>query len=669
MQQRCFIEAIAVFVLPVLAVGQAEAENITFPPDAGVVNVVTRYGADPVDNGNDDTPALLRAIRENLNKHKILYFPNGVYNVRQTLWWRDTSAAPASGTPGFGGWGRFLSFQGQSQNGVVLKLRDRTFVDPARPQAVIMTASGDDFNQYDNTDGRGNQAFGNYLQNLTVDVGANNPGAIGIDYQVSNYGALRNVTIRSGDPAKQGHTGLSMTRRDNGPGLIQNVRIEGFDTGIRTKGEVYSLVLENVALAGQNTVGVDNDAMPLSIRALASTNAVPVLRSRNSAHVVLLDSHFAGTNGASVVAAVDNANNASRMLVRNLVTSSYARAIRSRGVDVSGAHINEWVSDGPNGVHRLFTSPPRTLNLPVRETPSYRDENLGNWRSVGVPSGSDDTAAIQNALNSGAPTVYFPGGTYRIRDTLTVPTTIKHLVGLSSRIEKTMTHLFTDGRPFFRFADRTGADTTFVEGFRFNAAPGVFAGHASARTLVLRDIGGFGGDGFRGQAGAGALFLENVAATGRLESGQTVWARQLNPEGGGTKLHNNGAILWILGLKTEGGGTAIETRDGGKTEVLGGQLYPAGAPPAETAAFVSHESGLSVSFAGTSYAANNFYPFIVRETRNGVTRELPRAQVPRRTFNGANVNLYAGYAPPRRPSPSATSKSDATKKNRQPKKG
>jgi len=54
---------------------------------------------------------------------------------------------------------------------------------------------------------------------------------------------------------------------------------------------------------------------------------------------------------------------------------------------------------------------------------------------------------------------------------------------------------------------------------------------------------------------------------------QRLWARQLNIENQGTHLANEASDVWILGYKTERGGTLLETRAGGRSEVLGGFSY------------------------------------------------------------------------------------------------
>ena len=128
---------------------------------------------------------IIRAIAEHDGRNYTLYFPNGVYLVSRQLAWKDET----------GGWGAYLSFQGQSQSGTIIRLVDRApgFADPSHPKAVIYTASQVG-HAPDNPGGIGNEAYLNNINDLTLDSGTGNPGAIGIYYLGSNRSQLSNVT-------------------------------------------------------------------------------------------------------------------------------------------------------------------------------------------------------------------------------------------------------------------------------------------------------------------------------------------------------------------------------------------------------------------------------------------------------------------------------------------
>jgi len=194
-------------VLAGLVIGSASAASareVVYPPQMFEENRiidVTRppYNADP--SGQEDaTKAIQLAISQNVGRQTgsldampmILYFPNGTYRISDTLKWQDEN----------GRWRAMLVLQGQSQDGVVIRLADEAadFQEPAEPKPMILTA--------DRAKLEGSDAFHNFVFDLTIDVGVGNPGAVGLDYLANNLAAVRNVTIRSSDPAGAGAIGL-----------------------------------------------------------------------------------------------------------------------------------------------------------------------------------------------------------------------------------------------------------------------------------------------------------------------------------------------------------------------------------------------------------------------------------------------------------------------------
>jgi hypothetical protein len=141
---------------------------------------------------------------------------------------------------------------------------------------------------------------------------------------------------------------------------------------------------------------------------------------------------------------------------------------------------------------------------------------------------------------------------------------------------------------------------------------------ASAGALFLQDVGLLDDSGgYENRAGAGQLFLEDVAGGPWNFSNQRVWARQLDPEDPvGPKISNAGGDLWILGLKTERPTTVLRTTDGGSSEVFGGFVYPVESVAAGTPAFVSIDSRVSLNYL----AQMSPNAIQVSETRDGVTR-------------------------------------------------
>lgn len=608
------------------------AVDTVVPADA-VVNVKTRFGAKG-DGATDDTAAIQAAISAGVgfgDPDKVLYFPAGTYLVSRPLEWRR-----ADGT-----WSTWLTLLGQNRDRTVIKLKDAAagFGDPNQPRAVIVTGS----QNANAADGSGNQAFHNFIFDLTVDVGASNPGANGIDYLANNRGAIRNVVVRA--PAGSGNTGISMTRRWPGPCLLQDVRVTGFSRGVHLSRWQYGATLENLRLTGQRTVGIDNGPNVLSIRGLLSQNTVPAVRngvgpSRDSA-VTLLDSHLlGGTPGTSAV------ENEGTIHVRRVTTQGYGSAVRDRGVTRVLSPQESWSSPEPIRRHGSTGAP---LDLPVVEAPALPVVPASSWESVArhgarPDDGQDDSAGIQAALDSGKPIVHLRPGWYLVKSTLRVPPTVRAVVGFDASIDATW-GAFAGASTAAVFS-ATGTTTTplLFDQIVFKASPEVVdVERLGDRPIALRHVH-IGGRPFRGTPGQ--IFLTDVEG-GRgwhFEKGHQVWARQFNVEQRGTKVRNEGGTFWVLGLKSESPGTIIATTDGGRTEVLGALLYPTSAQSTSVPAFVGTDSTQSLSFTVSAGDASHRYMPLVSSVRDGVIESVTPEQARRSGTWGSAVGLYTDVA-------------------------
>ena len=596
-----------------------------YPANAGLLNIRdAKYGAKG-DGRTDDTQAIQKALTEGLGTHRIVYVPNGVYLVSDTLKWQD----PAHAGNNVEGWGSFLQLQGQSRTETIFRLKDSApgFGDDRAPRAVIQTGSSGSDGHKTYTQGEGNEAFENHLRDFTVDIGKANAGAVGIDYQVSNCGAMRRITLRSGDGS--GYCGINLTRRDNGPGLLKDVRVEGFRFGIRTSQEIAHFTLEDVELKGQTEAGIWVRDSILAARHIYSQNDVPAIQLAGNSLFALFDSNLRGTGNAAILCA----DAAPTLYVRNLVTSGYHSSVRLRG-ETQSPLLAEWSSELPQGDGRGRLS----LSLPIKDTPEWSDPNPTHWADAGAPSGGDDTLAVQAALDAGRKTVYFHAGTYHLRRTLTVPSGVNRIQGLGTSLD--VPEALPDGGPLFRFVGGRARDFTVVDRCTMGGKPGVLFDHVDARTLILRDILLFAAPVYRSHLGSGPLFLEDIAGAGYdIAPGTQVWARQWNAEGAITpKFVNDGGTVWALGLKTEGSDPIVENKNGGRTEVWAGFAYTFGVAH-DTPAIINTDAALAFQMTGMTYmGANGYYNLLVRDTRNGHLTEVRRGAETSR--GGLTLPLY-----------------------------
>jgi len=121
------------FVLVLGMAAMAMAESIVFPPDAGVKNVKD-YGAKG-DGVTDDTAAIQKAIDEMKGIPDTLCFPDGIYLISGSLGIFNDKAHSRD---------RFLTYQGQSEAGTIIRLKDNClgFGDPAKPKVVFSVYEG-----------------------------------------------------------------------------------------------------------------------------------------------------------------------------------------------------------------------------------------------------------------------------------------------------------------------------------------------------------------------------------------------------------------------------------------------------------------------------------------------------------------------------------------------
>ncbi|MBL8820306.1 MAG: hypothetical protein JNL58_30055, partial [Planctomyces sp.] len=234
--------------------------NISYPESAYVVNVQKSPYFAKGDGVTDDTEAIQRALLDMMGQHKMLYFPNGVYLISRTLEWSKRNS------DGKDAWGKnFL--QGQNPEKTIIRLKDATFTDSNHP-ASMMWCGG--FGSAD--------WFHNYIQDMTFDVGNENPGAIALQFYSNNSGAVRNCRFLSSTGV--GRVGLDLGHRDmNGPLLVRNCEVVGFERGISTARAVNGQTFEHISLRNQTQFGLDNEGQTISIRGLLSENSVPAVRS------------------------------------------------------------------------------------------------------------------------------------------------------------------------------------------------------------------------------------------------------------------------------------------------------------------------------------------------------------------------------------------------------
>ena len=281
---------------------------------------------------------------------------------------------------------------GESRDETVIRLKDgASGFGPGAEKPVL---------SYHLTKRGSNVNYGNMLENLTIDVGQNNPGAVGVKWSSSNYGAIRDVTVRGA-----GQIGVNMPVA-NACGYLRNLSIEGCETGLRLR-------------AGHE-----------------STLAVEYVKVRDADTGIRVGG---GTCGGDLM-------NLRRVEFENVKTNL---------VVLKGTGARVVVRDC------VFAADSRPALVPAEEAPAMqwpKREEIATPEEFGAVGDGlhDDTAALQRAMDSGRKFFCLTRPMYAVEGTVVVPSTVTLIDGLYAAVvrhrtgrEEAMFRLEGDASPRF----------------------------------------------------------------------------------------------------------------------------------------------------------------------------------------------------------------------------
>jgi hypothetical protein len=651
-------------ILAIALGGQGVSVAVQYPAGAGVQNVKS-YGAKG-DGVTDDTAAINAAIAASTpagntgdywGQAQIVYFPAGTYLISSPLVKNDGSDPT---------YGMVLIGESESTTKIVLANGASGFGDASNPLGMIYPTSDPRYG-YSPEPGNGNDAYQNTVQDLTVDIGTGNAGAIGIDYLASNLGAIRNVKVEA-PSGTQGVTGIRMTRPLIGPALLENVTVSGFPVGLDVANLQYALTLDNVTLCGQTVAGLRNSQNQIAANNLTAMTAGPaIVNSSSDGEIVLAGATLHRASGYSGTMIT----NAGTVVFRNSNTVVGYQSFTGSNLPgnvVNGMWSPAGFENGATGTFNTFTAitnPPPALNQPVADWVSvatYGAQPSAAFTDINdnVQTVTDAAAGIQAAMNSGASTIYFPHGVYYISTPITIPATVQRIVGMDSSLHPT---IYESWRTEGMFQILANASTPLtIEQLRFdnsNDGSQLAIQQQSDRTLVLRDTMFPGTQAVTRSTSGGPLYMEDVSAAGSnvtLAGSAEFTAKQFDFEQCGTCMFLSGVPAEVVGFKEEGDTTEIAATNGTQADVLGDLGYMVYSPtdPSTPLFSTDQSSALRASFdeAVISTSCGCTIANYLQETINGQPYDTPSSAFPSRSDGGHVVGML-------RTGPSVTSPSAA----------
>ena len=384
----------------------AHSQNIMA---AGARNVKD-YGAKG-DGVSDDTQAFLDALNQGRDGQPpflsaaAVYVPPGTYLIKKTLiLWRQTLL--------FGEW--------TDPPTLVLAPNSPDFQDPKNPKPFLVTAGGYNAPAYstdwktrtDQYNGKTNNTFYIFLQDLKIKVGANN---LGCDHAVywacAQQTGIRNVAIDGGQAAYALEAGL-----DGGGGVWEGLTVSNSVNGVLGSSCSQMMVRD---CTFNTPVSVGNYYL-CNWTFLATKFNSPGRGMRlgtSLGTVTILDSQF--LNRTPLVTGEKNC-----LYMENVRCEKVSRS----GTDRSTGLLGNWMSGKiiKNGV--TMANHDRSRALPIEKPvyksgvdfprPSVACVNIKDLGAKGDGT-SDDTAVIQQALRKYSE-IFFPLGTYLVSQPLIV---------------------------------------------------------------------------------------------------------------------------------------------------------------------------------------------------------------------------------------------------------
>lgn len=373
---------------------------------------------------------------------QLVFVPEGKFHLESPIVFPRTQAYPQER------WElkeRFLWLRGAGRDRTTLGLKPATGIgllgSEEQPQAFVQVVPHDPMTY------QGNDNYLLWVTDCAIDVPSDQTHTVGLSFGAANMGGVRRVALRA-QPGG-GAVGLGLVQRNNGPALIDELIVEGFDRGIEVVdpwGEGFALT--NITLRNQNAGGV---ALSVADKQIGIENLVIEQREPDVTPILLHDDehpnvmHGGFPQLTLIGAEIHSTEPTDLPAIRIERGHSYLRHVKTDGYDEAIIHdhgakrtfaageIDEYVSvhgktddEAANVIFTTEDAPPTSLHLPIRQPPSVAHEAAkklaqGDWTKlsheeiergktavdtswviVDTRGAADDSDLLQTALDSGA---------------------------------------------------------------------------------------------------------------------------------------------------------------------------------------------------------------------------------------------------------------------------
>ena len=467
---------------------------------------------------------------------RIIYFPSGTYLVSDTVTYTLENLQNRYWSKPFYELTRGIRMVGEDRNTTVIRLADHSNgFEQGKEKPVVAYTTAPLACEKECS----NVSQLNVFSDFTVDCGKGNEGAVALRFVSNNSGCVENVRLI----AQNSKIGLQLPVATEG--VFKNLEISGFEYGIFTSPDTSVCVFDEIDFDRIKTACV------YSTKAIAN-----IFRNfhTGSTHMFRLGDAIGKQFVFGGKPTVDGA------VYRNLIYS-FGKS--------------------------------EDLPAPCYEFTKDNVALVDDFGAIGDGK-TDSTGAIQAAISSGKPYVFFGSGHYLVNGKIHVPTTVKLIDFMYCDLFSGVQLISGELDALFVIDGEGEELLTLKNLYAFEQFYGNFRliKQTAKRDLYLKNLHTQTAAMYFNTVGGSNLYFDNCASTTGTYSmdtilerigyapvfskmipyefhSQNVVAYQFNPERADVEVLNDGSRLKLYGFKVEGPGTAVKTVNGGKNEIYG----------------------------------------------------------------------------------------------------